>query len=196
VVKFVTSAKQPNGHVAYTRPAAGTVPADTQVTLYVSNGSVHMPDVTGGLTCQAASQALSARTLRPQCKPQSDPKVPAGQVIGVSGYQPGQLVPQNTSVTVLVSSGPGSAVVPNVIGMDANAARSQLKGDGFKVFFTNVVTCKAGLDGIVENQRPGGGSQAQQGTYVQLIVWRYHPNDPSCQGGGTTGTTTTTTTTT
>ncbi len=184
VVKFVTSAKQPNGNVAYMRPGAGTVSAKTQVTLYVSNGSVLIPDVTGGLTCDEASQKLSARTLKPTCQPQSDPKIPAGQVIGVSGYSPGQQVPQNTSVTVLVSSGPGTAVIPDVVGKDANAARQQLKGDGFKVGFVRGLTCNAALNDIVESQAPGGGSQAQQGSKVWLKVWQYKPNDPSCQNGG------------
>jgi eukaryotic-like serine/threonine-protein kinase len=185
VVKFVTSAKQPNNYVAYTQPGAGTVPASKEVTLYVSNGNVLMPDVTGGLTCGQASQKLSAKTLKPTCQPQSDPKIPAGQVIGVLNYAPGTPVPQGTSVTVQVSSGPGSAVIPNVVGENGDQARSQLKGDGFKVFFfTPDVTCTANLDGVVESQRPGGGTSAQQGTYVGLKEWRYKPNDPSCQNGG------------
>jgi serine/threonine-protein kinase len=192
VIKSVTSYKQPNGNVAYMRPAAGTVAPDTHVTLYVSNGNVHMPDVTGGLTCGQASQKLSARTLKPTCQPQSDPKVPEGQVIGVAGYQPGAQVAQGTSVTVQVSSGPASVPIPNVVGDDANAARQQLRGDGFRVSFKNDVTCNAALKDIVESQTPAPGTSAKQGTWVGITVWRYKPNDPSCQGG-TTGTTTTTT---
>jgi serine/threonine-protein kinase len=192
-IKSVTSSKQPNGFVAYVRPHAGTVAADAQITLYVSNGSVIMPNVTGGLTCGQASQKLEARTLQPTCKFQSDPKIPAEQVIGVQNYTAGQAVPQGTAVTVQVSSGPGSATIPSVVGENGDQARQQLRNDGFKVsFFTPGVTCTANLDGVVESQRPGGGTTAKQGTYVGLKLWRYKPNDPSCQNGGS-GTSTTTT---
>jgi serine/threonine-protein kinase len=196
-IKSVTSSKQPNGNVAYMRPAPGSVAPDTQVTLYVSNGNVRMPDVTGGLTCDQAKQKLSARTLNPACVLKSDPKIPAGQVIGVEGYQPGQQVAQHTAVTVDESSGPASVAIPNVVGKDANSARDELRLDGFRVAFTSDTTCIAAQKDIVESQTPAPGTSAKQGTWVGLTVWRYKPNDPSCQGGTTgTGTTSTTSTTT
>ncbi|MGN6378124.1 MAG: Stk1 family PASTA domain-containing Ser/Thr kinase [Gaiellales bacterium] len=187
----VNSPKQPGGDVVSTQPGPGSIPADTVVTLKVATGNVVIPDVTGGLTCSQASQQLSALTLQPTCSQQNDNKVPAGQVIGVSGQSPGNRVPQGSAVTVLVSSGPGTATVPNVVGLPSDTARSQLKGDGFKVVFGHDVTCTKSLDGIVESQTPQGGTTAQYGSYVSIRVWQYTPSDPSCGNNGTTTTATT-----
>jgi len=113
--------------------------------------------------------------------------VPQGQVIGVQNETPGQQIRRNSPVTVLVSSGPGNVTVPNVIGEQEPDARTQLVGDHFKVTVTHDPTCTKSLDGIVENQDPGPNSQAPYGSTVNLTVWKFDPNNPSC-GGPTTST--------
>jgi beta-lactam-binding protein with PASTA domain/predicted Ser/Thr protein kinase len=181
----INSPKQPGQHVVLTKPGPGSYPPDKQIILYIATGNVVIPDVTGGLTCAQASQQLVAKTLKPTCTQQPDNTVPQGQVIGVQNEAPGQLVAQNTAVTVLVSSGPGNVNVPNVVGELQSDARAQLKGDGFKVLFSRDPTCTQSQDGIVESQNPPGNTQAPYGSTVTLTVWKYDPSNPNC-GGPTT----------
>jgi serine/threonine-protein kinase len=184
-INSVPSALEKNGFVVSTRPGPGQVPADTVVTINVANGYVLIPDVTGGLNCQQASQKLTDKTLKPTCTQQPDNHVPQGQVIGVQNESPGQPILRGSQVTVLVSSGPGNVAVPPVVGEQQADARAQLKQAGFKVLFVRDPTCDQTLDGTVESQNPQPGTQAPYGSNVTLTVWKFDQNNPNC-GGPTT----------
>ena len=56
------------------------VPPNTVVTLFVSNGNVKVPNVVG-MTCDGATQTLSASNLQGSCTNTPSDTVPAGQVI-------------------------------------------------------------------------------------------------------------------
>jgi serine/threonine-protein kinase len=179
----VPSAKQPFGNVVGTKPTAGTpVQPGTRVTLYVSNGQVKVPDLSGD-TCAQAQSALAKVTLTGTCQQQSSTTVPKGQVISTTPGA-GQQVPQQGSVTVEISSGPGQAVVPNLINDTRSEAEAALAQQQLVAKFLNsnpVIECTdPAQDGTVAVQNKPPGSTVAQGTQIWMRLYKYMPNDPSC----------------
>jgi serine/threonine-protein kinase len=76
-------------------------------------------------------------------------------------------------VTLRVSSGPAKVDVPDVTGLDEPAARAQLEGAGFEVRVTDESTTDPAQDGIVLRQSPTGGSRADDGAIVTIVVARF-----------------------
>ncbi len=173
----VDSPARKKNYVVSTLPAPGQGPlsVDTPITVRWASGYVPIPDVTGGLTCPQATQKLQALTLVvTTCQPQSDPAVPKDQVIGIANQTAGNIVPQGTSVTLLVSSGPGSVPVPYVVGETKPQARHDLKSASFKVLFQNdggTTNCVMSLNGTVERQTPAGNSNAPAGSFVTITIY-------------------------
>jgi eukaryotic-like serine/threonine-protein kinase len=85
---------------------------------------------------------------------------------------PGTLAQPNTTVRLSVSKGPSTAVVPDVKGLSQADATARLRASGFVV---GVVTQSVGdpsEDGIVQSQKPAGGSSATGGSAVTIVVGR------------------------
>jgi serine/threonine-protein kinase len=73
------------------------------------------------------------------------------------------------SVTLTVSSGPGSAKVPSTAGLEATAAEAKLEEAGFRPR-TEEVHSKKVEAGLVIHSSPPGGETATRGTEVLLTV--------------------------
>jgi serine/threonine-protein kinase len=178
----VPSAKQPLGNVVSTFPLAKTpVTPGSTVTLYVSNGEVKVPNVTGD-TCAQAQAALQKVTLTGTCQPQSSTTVQKGQAISTTPAA-GQLVSQQGSVTVNISSGPGQAVVPTLVGDTRAQAEAALQPEQLVAAFVNspVIDCtNPTQDGTVAQQSVSPGTSVPQGTKIWMRLYKYDPTDPSC----------------
>jgi serine/threonine-protein kinase len=89
----------------------------------------------------------------------------------VTGQDPagGSRVPKGSTVTLTVSSGPGTARVPDLTGQPRSAARRQLAELGFEV-----TEERQASDTVTENRvigtRPDVGTELDKGTPVTLIV--------------------------
>ncbi len=175
----VNSAKVNAGDVVGTIPKAGSQePRGTVIQIQVATGNVVVPDVKG-LSCDDATAKLKQKTLVATCQDQPSDQ-PQGQAFD-SNPAAGTLAPQNSSVTVLVSSGPQQVTVPPVTNMDKNDAMKTLHDAGFKVEIQQAVECTdPGLNNTVQSQDPGPGSQAAQGSTVTIVVLKFRPTDPSC----------------
>jgi eukaryotic-like serine/threonine-protein kinase len=178
--------------------AIGTVPAQgTQlqrgktVTLLVSSGArlVQVPSLVGEQEDIATSE-LRGLHLIPNVERQ-DSDAPQGQVIA---QQPGAggTVKQHTTVTVVVSNGIGTAVVPNVVGESRDAARADLRVAGLGVRIVKRSTTDPGEDDQVLDQSPSAGTRLRRGEPVTIFVGKFTAPPPTT----TTPTTTTPTTTT
>jgi eukaryotic-like serine/threonine-protein kinase len=185
IVNPVDSPLRPANIVVSSTPGPGQYPPDTTITINVATGRVDLPDLSGGLTCQQAIQKLQRLTLKASCVQQPDNTVPKGQVIGIQNQTAGTAILQHSAVTVLVSSGPADVNMPSVINMPLDAARNQLKQDGFKVAVGHIKTCdQTQQDGVVASQKPDPGTTLPYGSPVSITVWRVlPPTDPSCTGG-------------
>ena len=150
--------------VASTDPASGRPVADgATVTLDVSNGParISVPDVTG-MSQSAATDKLNALgftvTVSDQTQSSNNP---AGEV---AAYSPTGTATQGSTITLVLSSGPGQAIVPDVTGMNIADATAKLQGLGFQVVTHHVsVWFKTVL-----HQSPDGGKSTNQGGTVTL----------------------------
>lgn len=127
---------------------------------------VDVPSVVG-MTEADARATLEAAGFAVGADSANDPTVPEGNVI--SQNPAGGQAEQGSGVTIVLSAGPGTAAIPNVVGMDAGGARSTLEGAGFAVAVTTQENATIPQDQVI-SQSPGGGTEAPPGSTVTIVV--------------------------
>jgi serine/threonine-protein kinase len=144
------------------------VDKDSVVTLFVSNGptTVRVPDVVGQSEADA-KRRLRAAKLRPEVDRESSAKIPEGTVIRTDPG-PGRLTERDSSVTLIVSSGPGEVVVPSVVGDDQESAVDRLRSAGLSTVVRQRESSEP-KDTVVE-QTPAAGQRVDEGSTVTLYV--------------------------
>jgi PASTA domain len=96
---------------------------------------------------------------------------PAGNVIA-QDPRGGTTAARGSTVTLSVSNGPTVQLVPDVTGKDQSTAQAALQASGFKVAVQYQDTTDPSQDGIVVSQDPIGGTKAQTGSSVTIVVNR------------------------
>ena len=165
------STSVPAGQVIALNPGVGTsVRENSLVTLTVSKGAkpIVVPDVTGA-TLEEARRKLAAAglTLTVGQQAQSD-TVPSNTIMS-QVPDPGSTAAPNSGVTVVVSTGPATAPVPNVVGMDADAAAQALRSAGFNVTLAYTVDA-ANPTQKIALQQPDAGTPADEGSKVIIYL--------------------------
>jgi serine/threonine-protein kinase len=97
-------------------------------------------------------------------------------------------------VSLVVSSGSAKVKVPDVTGQTAGAAQGALSGAGFSVSQQTTDVTNKNQDGVVISQSPAGGSSADQGSTVTIVVGHFKA-PPKKTSPPTTSSTSSTTTT-
>jgi eukaryotic-like serine/threonine-protein kinase len=183
------------GVVTAQAPKSGTVLVEgSQVRINVSKGPrpVAVPSVVSLLYDQAASQLQGAGFAVSRRDVESDQ--PAGVVVDqVPGGN--TLARKGSAVTLTVSKGPSTTLVPDVESSEAETARELLQTSGFKVKLVRQDTDDPLLDGVVISQDPPGSTQQKPGTTITIIVGRLVEPPPATTATTPTDTTTTTETT-
>jgi serine/threonine-protein kinase len=183
------------GVVTAQAPAAGQKVAEgSLVRINVAKGPtpVGVPNVVGQ-TIDAATTQLQQLgfTVNPTFV---DSQKPKNTVIDQSPS--GGTAAKGSAISLTVSNGPTSVVVPEVTGLDYGSATQELQNTDllFKVIFETV--SDPSQEGIVQTQSPLGGSLASPGATVVLAVGRYVASTTTAATTTTATTTTATTTTT
>lgn len=161
------------GLVIVTEPPAGAeVERGSPVTLVVSSGPrlVQVPSVIG-LQQDLADNTLRDVGLIPNIE-QRDSDEPAGQVIA-QDPPGGETVRTRTTVTVVVSTGAGSAIVPNVVGQSKDQARADLKDAGLRVRVVKRTTSDPNEDDRALEQSPPAGTRLRRGEFVTVFVGKF-----------------------
>jgi serine/threonine-protein kinase len=145
-----------------------------------------IPDVTGdssaATACNTLGQAgFSCGTITTQAS-----NLPQGTVLSTDPPA-GSQQPAHTTVNLVVSSGPSSVTVPDVVGDTQAQAVSTLQSANLNPVVFCQGTLQKSQDGLVQSQNPGGGKPAHPGDTVNITVAAF----PNCS---TTTTTTTSTT--
>jgi serine/threonine-protein kinase len=132
---------------------------------------VQVPDVTNQDQNTARTTLQQAGLTVGNVTNQPSPTVPNGTVISTSPSA-GTSVNPGTAVNLVVSSGPPQqqSQVPNVVGLTQAQAQSVLTSSGFQVAVQNAPVADRTQDGKVQAENPPGGSQANQGSTVTIIV--------------------------
>ncbi|MBT1175465.1 PASTA domain-containing protein [Bifidobacterium sp. LC6] len=124
----------PEGAALTIAPDPGTtIKHDAEITITLSKGPmpVSMPDVVGK-TKDEMLASFGELKLTANISEQYDDKIAAGTVISTS-QKAGTQLKWGDSVDVVVSKGPETTVLPNVVGMKYDDAAKQLEKLGFTV---------------------------------------------------------------
>lgn len=187
------------GVVTRTDPAEGTVVNKGQpITIWVSLGrsQVPIPEVTN-LTLAEANDRLGADGFTTEIVDESSGTVDSGRVIRTEPPV-GQPTATDQKVKVIVSTGPGDVVMPQVVGKSPEAAQLELENLGLVVQLGELVDLPEGdvnIDKVAESNPPAG-TQLKQGNTVMLRVGRLTQTPDTTDPNLTTTTPTTETTTT
>jgi beta-lactam-binding protein with PASTA domain/predicted Ser/Thr protein kinase len=156
-------------------PKAGTeVIVGTAVRVNVSMGPkpIAVPNVIGTPfeSAESALQGVGFAVAREEV----DADEPTGVVVGqnpAAGTQQGK----GSVITLQVSRGPQTSQVPEVTSLSVDDATAQLTQSGFEVQAVEEIVDTEDLDGRVLSQDPEGGTEADQGTTVVIVVGRFEP---------------------
>jgi eukaryotic-like serine/threonine-protein kinase len=150
------------------QPGAQVRRGDT-ISVVVSAGPapVNVPDVTGQDQV-SATQTLTSAGFRVRSRNQTSSTVQQGNVI-TTEPAPGSQEAKGSTVTLVVSSGPQTTTVPNVLGQNQSDARAALQGAGFQVSVLTVPSTPAN-NGLVIAQSPLPNQSANQGSTVTITV--------------------------
>jgi serine/threonine-protein kinase len=151
-------------------PGGGRIETGEKVTLVISKGAERYT-ITSlvGLTPEAAAAALSKNPLKlGENIELFSNTIPKGFVMG-SQPQAGTKVKRNATVSIIVSKGFETFLVPSYVGMSGEQALNELTDSGFNVessyaFSENILT------GAVISQNPSGNSQVPKGASITLKV--------------------------
>jgi beta-lactam-binding protein with PASTA domain len=171
------SDKVKKGFAIRTVPPEGReVTKGTRVRLLVSQGpeQVTVPDVTG-LTRESAEARLGDEGFEVSTDEQESDE-PEGDVISQSPAG-GTNVARGETVTIVVSTGRPQVAVPDVVGMSEERASARLTGAGLTVARQERTVTDPAQDGVVIEQRPGAGSEVDQGVQVVIVVGVLEPDD-------------------
>ena len=182
------------GQVISTEPPAGAqAECKSTVTLTVSKGvnEISVPDLVGDQQ-EVAEAKLSKLKLIPNVDTR-DADEPEGTVIDQEPPAGSSAVRSDT-VTIVVSNGAGSAVIPDVVGQTLDSAKAALSSRGLAADVIKQTTDQRSEDGRVLEQAPPAGSRAHSGDTVTLVLGVF--KEPQTTTTTTTDETSTTTSTT
>jgi eukaryotic-like serine/threonine-protein kinase len=174
-------------------PAGSHLERGRAITLLISAGPrlVQVPSVIGEQQ-DAAEADLRDAGLVPDFE-RRDSDAPSGQVIAQDPAA-GSTVKRHTRVTVVVSNGAGTAVVPNVVGESQDAAKADLQQAGLSTRIVKRTTDNPNEDDRVIDQSPSAGTRLRRGEFVTIFVGKFKAPPTTTTTTTTTPPTTTTTT--
>jgi beta-lactam-binding protein with PASTA domain/tRNA A-37 threonylcarbamoyl transferase component Bud32 len=130
-------------------------------------GTISVPSVVGLTKSQAETKIVNAK-LDPVVRRKHDPSVLQGHVISTNPTD-GTVVPAHSQVTLVISSGPASIPVPNVVGQSEQDAEQALEKDNFHVS-TSTDSTSSQPAGTVISQNPKAGKSAKPNSTVHIVV--------------------------
>ena len=162
---------QPIGTVISQDPKPNTTVVEgSTVEVRVSKGteSATVPDVVNQDEASARSELQAAGFKVSVTEGPSD-TVAEGLVIS---QNPGAntTAAKGSTIGIVVSTGPTSATVPSVIGEEQADAENALEFQGFNVQVLEQETSDPNQHGVVLDQNPSGGVQAEIGSTVRIWV--------------------------
>jgi eukaryotic-like serine/threonine-protein kinase len=166
---------EPVGTVLATAPKAGTeVIEGAVVRVNVSKGPrpVAVPNVVG-MPFESAESTLQGAGFAVASE-EAESDEPAGVVVGQDPAA-GTQQAKGSVIRLQVSSGPQTSQVPDVGSLSEADASAQLQTSGFDVQVVEEIVDTEDLDGRVLSQDPEGGTEAEQGTTVVIVVGRFEP---------------------
>ena len=167
-----------SGRVIETEPSANsTLPPGGTVTVVVSAGTktVAVPSVVGLNRIDAAAEVEDAGLVANLESENADE--PEGQVIRQLPAA-GTPLAEGEQVTIVYSTGAGTIVIDNYVGLSEDFAVRDLEGLGLDVDVRTQAVESETDDGIVLTQSPPSGARLSAGDRVSLVVGEYVAPEP------------------
>ena len=158
----------PDGQVISSDPISGAeVPEGTKVTVVISRGTelAKVPDTVGKKQADAET-TIKAAGFKVKVTQEFSETVPSGTVISQSP-DAGVSVDAGSTITIVVSKGPNSVIVPDVTSMMEADATAELTKLGLKVTVVYEISPDVG---IVINQDPLPDTKVTKGSTVAIKV--------------------------
>ena len=151
-------------------PAGSREKTGTMITLHVSSGqrTSTVPSVLGSTQQQARILIENAGLDMGRLEMQHSDR-PAGLVIGVRPL-PGEKLTLPARVDLVVSRGPATSEIPNLIGQSLPQARARLQVMGLAVGAVEIDTMSIEIANTVTAQDPLPGQTVVSGAMVKLII--------------------------
>ena len=130
---------------------------------------VTVPNVVGRRSATAAG-ILQNSGFEPKIENVRSDDVPADRVT-TQRPQPNTQAKEGSTVTIIVSTGPGDATIPFVRGSPQDEATKKLKDAGFKVDVRKEYNDDVAKGKVIETS-PAEGQQLTRGSHVTLVVSR------------------------
>jgi serine/threonine-protein kinase len=132
---------------------------------------MEIPDVSGQSEDEARQELEAAEftNVAPEAREENSDDVPEGEVIETDPAA-GESVTADREITIVVSSGPGSQEIPNVVGQDVDSATQALEEAGFEIGDTSEEESDSYPEGQVIRTDPPGGQSADPGSRINLVV--------------------------
>lgn len=158
--------------IAQAPAAGGEAAAGSAVSLTTSAGDrrATVPALLG-LTREAAVAALARVGLEAGGVEQRPSALARGTVLDTRPV-PGTMVAMPGQVTLIVSGGPVEVEVPDVLGLDLEAARAQLEVAGLVADSAGSQALAGAAPGSVISQAPEAGAAVPGGSRVRLVIAR------------------------
>jgi eukaryotic-like serine/threonine-protein kinase len=138
------------------------------VTLTISKGEqgVEVPSVIG-MSLDEATEVLADAGLQVGNVTDQESEEEEGEVLEQDPPADSKTDPE-TAVDLVVSGGPGTVTVPDVVCLDIDQAQAEINaaGLGFDVVGSQFSECD---EGTVAEQNPGGGAEVEQGSTVRVV---------------------------
>lgn len=187
----------PKDFVISQSPTAGEEADEgSTIVLTVSDGpeSVKVPDLRNKPVIEAAA-TLGGLEFTIKVVEEPSDTIPEGTVIRTS--PPGNSeIPKGSEVTLFVSKGLATTVVPTVVGLTQQVAVGQIQAAGFNLSVSFAVVPKGSPNiGRVITQSPAGGAEAPNASVVTLIIGMEDPTPTTPTSSSSTTSTTSTSTT-
>jgi eukaryotic-like serine/threonine-protein kinase len=135
--------------------------------LLLNPPQAEVPDVVGNRSA-VASQRLQNAGFEVNIETVINPDVPKDRV-ATQRPQPGEMADEGSTVTIIVSSGPGEASVPGVVGERQPVAERRMEEAGFRTDVRRETSDDV-PEGRVISTSPPENSQLEKGRTVVLVV--------------------------
>lgn len=166
----------PKGTILDQKPPADSREAPgVKVSLVVSSGQRYgtIPGVIG-MSRELALNALEVAGFEAGEVSERPSNEPRGAVID-SRPRPGTQAPMPTTVSLVISAGPTTIIVPDVVGRPVSEATLLLRQVGLavgEISYASGGNAIADAAAVVSSQTPPAGSQAAAGSRVNMVVGR------------------------
>lgn len=183
VGKTVRDASQPADVIVSQDPSPGSqLQKGGTVKVVVNEGEdlVNVPSVVGLSPSEAEAVLQEADLELGDTTESSSTQVAKGKILSQSPAA-GEKTARGGSVSIVVSKGPESANVPNVVGLSQSTATQRLEEAGFQVQVQTQSSSTA-TEGAVLEQNPAAGQSTPKGSTVTITVAKDPPKVPNVVG--------------